>query len=104
MEASALRRTNLGMVGPIRWMVDAKAITSHFQPIVSVRQPGVVGMEALARGVPGGGALLPPAALFRMAAAERLSRDVEDLCRRSAVQRFAGIPRRADDMLLFLNL
>jgi EAL domain-containing protein (putative c-di-GMP-specific phosphodiesterase class I) len=104
MEASAVRRTNLGMVGPIRWLVDAKGVTSHFQPIISVRQPGIVGMEALARGVAGGGPLIPPATLFKMAEAERLSREVEDLCRWSAVHRFAALPRRSDDMLLFLNL
>ena len=92
------------MVGPIRWLVDAKGITSHFQPIVSVRQPGVVGMEALARGVAGGGALLPPSALFKMAEAERLAREVEDLCRWSAVRRFAELPHRSEDTLLFLNL
>jgi len=104
MEAAALRRTNLGMVGPIRWLVDAKGITSHFQPIVSVRQPGVVGMEALARGVAGGGTLLPPSALFKMAEAERLGREVEDLCRWSAVRRFAELRHCSDDTLLFLNL
>jgi EAL domain-containing protein (putative c-di-GMP-specific phosphodiesterase class I) len=92
------------MVGPIRWLVDAKGITSHFQPILSVRQPGVVGMEALARGVAAGGTLLPPSALFKMAEAERLAREVEDLCRWSAVRRFAELPHRTDDTLLFLNL
>src|SRR5688572_13887535 len=104
MEAAALRRTNLGMVGPIRWLVDAKGITSHFQPIISVRQPGVVGMEALARGVAGGGTLLPPSELFRMAEAERLGREVEDLYRWSAVRRFAELRHCSDDTLLFLNL
>jgi EAL domain-containing protein (putative c-di-GMP-specific phosphodiesterase class I) len=48
MDSSALRKTNLGMVGSIRWLVDAKAITTHFQPIFSVPQRAVVGMEALA--------------------------------------------------------
>ena len=33
MEAAFLRRTNLGMVGPIRWLVEAKAVTSHIEPI-----------------------------------------------------------------------
>src|SRR6185503_17762466 len=42
--------------------------------------------------------------LFKMAEAERLSAAVEDLCRWSAVQRFARLPRRASDLLLFLNL
>jgi EAL domain-containing protein (putative c-di-GMP-specific phosphodiesterase class I) len=104
MEPSFLRTTNLGIVGPIRWLVEAKAITTHFQPIFSVRQRSVVGMEALARGVASDGALIPPGTLFRMAEAERLGGEVEDLCRWSAVRRFAGLPRRSDDLLLFLNL
>jgi EAL domain-containing protein (putative c-di-GMP-specific phosphodiesterase class I) len=104
MEPAFLRRTNLGMVGPIRWLVEAKGVTSHFQPIFSVRQRSVVGMEALARGLGSGGALIPPATLFKMAEAERLGGEVEDLCRRSAITRFAELPGRKHDLLLFLNL
>ena len=105
MEAAFLRRTNLGMVGPIRWLVEAKAVTSHFQPIFSVRQRSVVGVEALARGLgTSAGALIPPASLFKMAEAERLGAEVEDLCRRSAITRFAELPGRTQDMVLFLNL
>jgi EAL domain-containing protein (putative c-di-GMP-specific phosphodiesterase class I) len=104
MDSSALRKTNLGMVGPIRWLVDAKAITTHFQPIFSVPQRAVVGMEALARGRGADGGLIPPATLFKMAEAERLSGAVEDLCRWSAIRRFAELSHRPTDLLLFLNL
>jgi EAL domain-containing protein (putative c-di-GMP-specific phosphodiesterase class I) len=85
-------------------LVDAKAVTTHFQPIFSVPQRTVVGMEALARGVDPAGDLIPPLKLFKMAEAERLSGAIEELCRWSAVQRFSRLPRRADDLLLFLNL
>lgn len=92
------------MVGPTRWLVEAKAITTHFQPIFSIPQRSLVGMEALARGVAGPGYLIPPMQLFKMAAAERLSREVEELCRWSAARLFARVAERSDDLLLFLNL
>ena len=79
------------MVGPTRWLVEAKAITTHFQPIFSIPQRSLVGMEALARGVAGPGYLIPPMQLFKMAAAERLSREVEELCRWSAARLFASV-------------
>ena len=61
-------------------------------------------MEALSRGVESDGGLIPPASMFRMAAAEGLARAVEDLCRASAVRSFARLPHRFEDLLLFLNL
>ena len=62
-------------------------------------------MEALARGLGDGRRRsFRPSTLFKMAEAERLAGAVEDLCRWSAVHRFAGLPRRSDDLLLFLNL
>jgi EAL domain-containing protein (putative c-di-GMP-specific phosphodiesterase class I) len=39
-----------------------------------------------------------------MAAAEHLSAELEALCRRTAIQSFAGLTARADELLLFLNL
>ena len=65
----------------MRFLLDSKSITTHFQPIFSVPQRSVVGMEALTRGVGPGGFLIPPLKLFAMAAAERLSAPVEELCR-----------------------
>jgi len=61
-------------------------------------------MEALARGVRPDGALVPPVHLFKLAAAEGLSRPVEDLCRASAIQNFTRLDGRAGEVLLFLNL
>ncbi len=88
----------------MRFLLDSKSITTHFQPIFSVPQRSVVGMEALTRGVGPGGFLIPPLKLFAMAAAERLSAPVEELCRWNAVQTFARLDSRPDDLLLFLNL
>jgi len=91
-------------VPSFRRLLDAEAITTHFQPIFSVRQRSIVGMEALARGRSPGGRLIPPYELFKQAAEEQLSAELETLCRRTAVQSFSGLASRPDELLLFLNL
>jgi EAL domain-containing protein (putative c-di-GMP-specific phosphodiesterase class I) len=89
---------------PVRRLVELQAVTTHFQPIFSVRQKSVVGMEALARGSGPGGALIPPYTLFQRAASEGVSGPLEELCRRTAIRSFAGLNARHDELLLFLNL
>jgi len=91
--------------GPsLRQLLDTEAIATHFQPIFSVRQKSIVGMEALSRGRAPSGEPIAPYDLFRMAAAERLGAELEGVCRRTAVQSFAGLASRPDELLLFLNL
>jgi EAL domain-containing protein (putative c-di-GMP-specific phosphodiesterase class I) len=89
---------------PLRRIIHERGITSHFQPIFSARQKAVVGVEALARGARADGSLVPPQHLFKMAAEEGLSVIVEGLCRETAVETFAGLGARPDELLLFLNL
>src|SRR6187551_1293712 len=88
----------------MRHLLQTEAIATHFQPIFSVRQKSIVGMEALSRGRATDGRLIAPYDLFKSAAAEDLSADLERLCRRTAVGSFAGLPSRPDELLLFLNL
>ncbi len=80
------------------------AVEMHYQPIVSLRQKVVVGMEALARGRTRAGELMTAAELFARAAETGRTVEVEQDCRRSAMTSFqkwgAGIRRP----LLFLNL
>jgi EAL domain-containing protein (putative c-di-GMP-specific phosphodiesterase class I) len=89
---------------PLRRLIQDRGVTTHFQPIFSARQKAVVGVEALARGVRADGSLVPPTRLFKMAAEESLSVVVEGLCRESAVETFARLDGRLDELLLFLNL
>jgi EAL domain-containing protein (putative c-di-GMP-specific phosphodiesterase class I) len=91
-------------VPSFRHLLQTEAIATHFQPIFSVRQKSIVGMEALVRGRSSTGEPIAPCDLFRMAAAEQLSADLESLCRRTAVHSFASLTTRPDDLLLFLNL
>ena len=85
-------------------MLETQAITTDFQPIFSVRQKCVIGMEALARGISPDGRVVAPEKLFKMALAEGLSAELEGACRRTAIHSFAGLHARPDELLLFLNL
>jgi EAL domain-containing protein (putative c-di-GMP-specific phosphodiesterase class I) len=89
---------------PLRAVGEARRVTTHFQPIFSVRRRSVVGLEALSRGVGPTGDLIPPTTLFKLAADEGIAGAVEDLCRESAVRNFQRLGARPDDLLLFLNL
>ncbi len=84
--------------------IEARRVTTHFQPIFSVRRRSVVGLEALSRGVGPAGALIPPSTLFKLAASEGIAGPIEELCRESAVRNFQRLRTRPDDLLLFLNL
>ncbi|HEY6476960.1 MAG TPA: EAL domain-containing protein [Polyangia bacterium] len=93
-----------GLRAPLHSLVEAHRVTTHFQPIFSVRRKSVVGLEALSRGVGPAGDLISPAVLFKQAAAEGIASAVEDLCRESAVRNFHRLRARPDELLLFLNL
>ena len=92
------------MVPPARRLVETRGITTHFQPIFSIRGKSVVGMEALSRGMSPTGELIPPSVLFKLAVSEGLAGPVEGLCRQSAVKSFANLRARPEELLLFLNL
>src|SRR5438128_9955703 len=85
-------------------LLAAEAIATHFQPIFSVRQKSIVGLEALSRGMGSNGRLIAPCDLFKMAAAERLRGELEALCRKTAVRCCADRASRRGRPLLFLNL
>jgi EAL domain-containing protein (putative c-di-GMP-specific phosphodiesterase class I) len=79
-------------------------VVTHFQPIFSVKQKSIIGVEALSRGIhPDTLELIPPATLFEMAAAENVSDDLENLCRRTAIDSFASLHHPDDGLILFLN-
>ncbi len=82
-----------------------ECLTTHFQPIVSVKQHRVVGLEALSRGVDGHtGELVPPRLLFQNAAMEGLTLELDRQCRLTALERFAPLHQRDPRRLCFLNI
>lgn len=98
----------------IREIVESKSIKTFFQPILSARQKSIVGLEALTRGLIGvealsrgvvqvGNQFITPDKLFKQAAEEGVSGELEKLCRETAVKSFSRLPERPSDLILFLN-
>ena len=87
----------------IREIIERKGIDIHFQPIISLRKQRRVGVEALARAAGPGGTLVSPAVLFGRAAAEGLTVELDRLCWRTALERFAPLHTADPQVILFIN-
>jgi EAL domain-containing protein (putative c-di-GMP-specific phosphodiesterase class I) len=82
-----------------------ESITSHFQPIFAVKEPRVIGLEALARATnPENGMSIPPNRLFEEAQRRGLVLELDRLCRRKAMECFTSIAELDPQILLFVNL
>ncbi|WP_163558293.1 bifunctional diguanylate cyclase/phosphodiesterase [Halomonas sp. NO4] len=84
----------------LRAILEGEQLRVYFQPIVDVGRQTIHGYEALIRG-PEGSPLRSPVALFDLATRAGSLVELDLLCRRLAIQRFAalGLPGR-----LFLNV
>jgi EAL domain-containing protein (putative c-di-GMP-specific phosphodiesterase class I) len=91
-------------IADIADIVNGRAAITHFQPILSVRQKSLVGLEALTRGSLDPSHLIAPKVLFRMAAESGVAFELENVCRQNAVRGFSGLADRPSDLVLFLNL
>ena len=85
-------------------ILQSGSIVSHFQPILSARQKCIVGFEALTRGAPEGGGLIPPIPLFRMAEDAGVPDELDTLCWQQAVRSFSQVAGLSRDAILFLNV
>jgi EAL domain-containing protein (putative c-di-GMP-specific phosphodiesterase class I)/GGDEF domain-containing protein len=92
-EDSALRAHLLDIVAHER-------LTALLQPIVHMSDGGVMGYEGLIRG-PSDSALHSPLSLFSVARAHGMEVEVEHLCRRVVIRRFAELGLQGK---LFLNV
>lgn len=88
----------------VRAILDDGRIETHFQPITSIRRQSLIGVEALSRGVDGEGRLIAPIPLFRAAAAQGLTYELDHLCRARAIESFLPLHTADPDLILFLNL
>jgi EAL domain-containing protein (putative c-di-GMP-specific phosphodiesterase class I) len=83
----------------------AESILTHFQPLVSIKNRAVIGLEALSRGMLEGANLaVPPGVLFQLAQTQKDRLALDRLCRKKAVERFAPLYQAKRDLLLSLNL
>ncbi len=80
-------------------ILDARLLTPHFQPIVSLAQKKIMGYEALIRG-PSNSPLHSPFNLFTTAERFNLSTRLEFLCREITIQRYANLQIKEK---LFIN-
>ena len=89
--------------GRVRDLIGRGSLTTHVQPIVSVREASFVGVEALSRGVAGGG-LIAPQTLFAEAEREGVSRELDKLCSRKALETFLPLHEAHPELVLFVNV
>jgi len=84
-------------------LIEKESIITFFQPIVSVTKHRIMGFEALTRGVhPETDAVIPPVQLFHLAGQEDVRLELDRLCRRKALERFAEI--RQNDPSWFVSI
>ena len=88
----------------IQDLISAEAITTHFQPVISVKKRSIIGVEALTRGNDGPYRHFAPEQIFSWAEEAKLLEELDQLCKRAALQAFAKLSPRPEGLLLFLNL
>jgi len=85
-------------------LLEARTITTYFQPIVSIGKRMIVGYEALSRGInPNTKDIIMPDDLFALAAANNKLVDLDRLCREKALENYKLLAN-PNHPLLFLNL
>lgn len=84
----------------LRQIIDQQELTALFQPIIHMQSGEIIGYEGLIRG-PSDSPLHSPLNLFKVALAANLSVEVEHLCRKVVIERFAKMDLPGK---LFLNV
>lgn len=81
-------------------ILSQRQLNALFQPIINMQSGDIIGYEGLIRG-PSDSPLHSPMNLFKVARANNLSTEIEHMCRRVILERFAelGLPGK-----LFLNV
>lgn len=85
-------------------LISTENLTMHFQPIISLQQKAVVGLEALARPGPRPGLpTLNVLQMFRMAQDEGRLMELDRLCRRKALTSYRDLSLASPRPVLFIN-
>jgi len=101
--------TPIAATGPghfnLREIIEGEWVEAYFQPILSLKRRSLVAMEGLSRGVnPLTRSLIPPAELFRQAAMQDLSAQLDSLCRRKIMDAFRPLFAHSPESILSINL
>ena len=84
----------------LKEIIIGETISTHFQPIVNLKDGSIFAYEALTRG-PKGSPMESPLMLFGIAEKANLSFELDRLCRRKAIQNAKGMH---SDQKLFVNM
>ena len=79
-------------------------IVTRWQPICSIKKRAIVGIEALSRGIHPDGTIIPPDSLFSQAKDEKLTLELDRLCRTCAIEDFSKVRSHIAETTLFLNV
>jgi EAL domain-containing protein (putative c-di-GMP-specific phosphodiesterase class I) len=105
LESSAERARIVDAEFDIHAVLRARTMLSHFQPIISIREKRVIGLEALVRATnPASGKPISPNYLFDAASRHKQSLQLDRLCRESAISGFASLASLDPDLILFINV
>ncbi len=105
LESSAERARIVDAEFDIHAVLEARSMLSHFQPIISIREKRVIGLEALIRATnPASGKSISPNYLFDAANRHKRSLQLDGLCRASALSGFARLASLDPDLILFVNV
>jgi EAL domain-containing protein (putative c-di-GMP-specific phosphodiesterase class I) len=104
-ESSAERARIVDSQFDIHEVLQAHSMASHFQPIISIREKRVIGLEALIRATdPKSGKPISPTYLFDAANRHSQSLRLDRICRESAIEGFATLASLDPELILFVNL
>ncbi|MBU1611557.1 MAG: EAL domain-containing protein [Proteobacteria bacterium] len=86
-------------------IIENDLISTHYQPLVSLKRGAVFGVEALSRGIdPETGEMIPPDKLFEVTVDDEQRLELDRACRRLAIQRFKPLYLKNRSMLLSINV
>jgi EAL domain-containing protein (putative c-di-GMP-specific phosphodiesterase class I) len=86
-------------------LIEQKSVASFFQPIISIKKIGVVGLEALGRGVDAGNQrLIEPQDLYNQLEEKEPRLALDRLFRAKGLEGYAQIHSKIPGLLLFLNI
>src|ERR1039457_5518571 len=105
LESTAQRARIVDAEFGIHAVLDARSLLSHFQPIISIREKKVIGLEALVRATnPKSGKPISPNFLFDAASRHKQSLQLDSFCRENAISVFATLASLDPDLILFINV
>ncbi len=85
--------------------IEQKSVASFFQPIISIKKIGVVGLEALGRGVESRTQrLIEPQDLYKQLEEKEPRLALDRLFRDKGLEGYAQIRSKIPGLLLFLNI